>query len=127
MRWWKQEVWVMWRRNVGPGKAGSLQRLVEAMGKFSLGASSMKQLYQYVNSSPHPTGGSVVRVSLQCRRHKFDPWVRKIPWRIPSRIFAWENPIDRGSWWAIVHGVTKIGHDWATEHAHQVRSGLPEL
>ena len=25
-----------------------------------------------------------------------------------------ENPIDRGAWWARVHGITKVGHDLAT-------------
>ena len=25
-----------------------------------------------------------------------------------------ENPINRGIWWAKVHGVAKVGHDWAT-------------
>ena len=25
-----------------------------------------------------------------------------------------ENSIDRGAWWAPVHGVTKIGHGWVT-------------
>ena len=24
-----------------------------------------------------------------------------------SSILAWENPTDRGAWWATVHGVTK--------------------
>ena len=32
-----------------------------------------------------------------------------------SRILAWRIPIDRGAWWAVVHGVTKsqtlsVGH-----------------
>ena len=31
-----------------------------------------------------------------------------------SNILAWEIP-DRGTWWATVHGVTKVGHDLATE------------
>ena len=22
-----------------------------------------------------------------------------------------ENPMDRGAWWAIVHGVARVGHD----------------
>ena len=22
-----------------------------------------------------------------------------------------ENPMDRGAWWATVHGVTRVGHD----------------
>ena len=25
------------------------------------------------------------------------------------------NPKDRGTWWASVHGVTRVGHDWATK------------
>ena len=24
-----------------------------------------------------------------------------------------ENPTDRGAWWATVHGVTRVRHDWA--------------
>ena len=24
-----------------------------------------------------------------------------------SSVLAWDNPMDRGAWWAIVHGVTK--------------------
>ena len=24
-----------------------------------------------------------------------------------SSILAWKNPMDRGTWWAIIHGVTK--------------------
>ena len=26
-----------------------------------------------------------------------------------------ENPIDRGTWWAIVHGVIRVGHDLVTK------------
>ena len=49
----------------------------------------------------------------QCRRHTrcgFNPWVRKIPWRRkwqPLQYSCLENPMDRGAWQAIVHGVTK--------------------
>ena len=25
-----------------------------------------------------------------------------------SNILAWENPMDRGAWWSIVHGATNI-------------------
>ena len=28
------------------------------------------------------------------------------------------NPTDRGAWWAAVYGVTRVGHDGASEHAH---------
>ena len=40
----------------------------------------------------------------------FDPWVRKIPWRSSwqsTPVFLLENPIDRGPYWATIHGVIK--------------------
>ena len=27
-----------------------------------------------------------------------------------------ENPMDRGAWWATVHGVAGVRHDWGTMH-----------
>ena len=39
-----------------------------------------------------------------------DPWVRKIPWRRkwqPTPVFLPGNPMDRKTWRAIVHGITK--------------------
>ena len=41
---------------------------------------------------------------------RFDPWVRKIPWRRqwqPNQYSCLEKSIDRGAWWATVHGVAK--------------------
>ena len=49
----------------------------------------------------------------QCRRHKrlrFDPWVRKTPWRRawqPAPVFLPGNPMDGGAWWAMVHRAAK--------------------
>ena len=46
----------------------------------------------------------------QCRRHGFDPWGRKMPWRSsgnPLQYSCLENPTDRGAWWATVHRVSK--------------------
>ena len=49
--------------------------------------------------------------SLQCRRPRFDPWVRRIPWRRKWQPTpAWRNPTDRGDWWAAARGVAK---SWA--------------
>ena len=48
--------------------------------------------------------------SCQCRRCKIDPWVRKIPLGgngKPLQYSCLGNPMDRGAWWATVHGVTK--------------------
>ena len=32
----------------------------------------------------------------------------------PFQYSCLENPLDRGTWQAIVHGVSRVGHDWAT-------------
>ena len=45
----------------------------------------------------------------------WETWVRSLGWEDPlnksmathSSILAWRTPMDRGAWWAIVHGVTK--------------------
>jgi len=44
-----------------------------------------------------------------------ETWVRSLGWEDPleegmatlSSILAWRIPMDRGAWWARVHGVTK--------------------
>ena len=38
-----------------------------------------------------------------------------------SSILAWRIPVDRGAWQAVVYGVTKVRHDWATKHTHVVK------
>ena len=46
-----------------------------------------------------PWWHSCQRVCLQCRKHGFHPWVRKIPWRRkwqPTPGFLPENHMDRG-------------------------------
>ena len=51
--------------------------------------------------------------TCQCRRYKrrrFDPWVRKISWSRksqPTPIFLPGKFMDRGAWWATIHGVTR--------------------
>ena len=48
----------------------------------------------------------------------FDPRVRKIPWKKkcnPLQYSCLENPMDRGAWWATVHGVTRVGYDLASK------------
>ena len=31
-----------------------------------------------------------------------------LAWRIPLQYSCLENPLDRGAWWATVHGVTEL-------------------
>ena len=51
--------------------------------------------------------------SWQCsgpKRHGFNHWVGKIPWRrhgTPLHYSCLENSMDRGAWQVTVHGVTK--------------------
>ena len=51
--------------------------------------------------------------AFQCGRHKrhgFNPWVRKIPWRKewqPTPVFLPGESMDRGTWQAAVHGFTQ--------------------
>ena len=54
---------------------------------------------------------------------RFDPQVRKIPWRrelagYPLQYFCMENPMDRGAWWATVRGVAKSWTQLSNEHSH---------
>ena len=32
----------------------------------------------------------------------------------PLQYSCLENPMDRGAWWATVHGSQRVGHNWAT-------------
>ena len=41
-----------------------------------------------------------------------------------SSILAWENPMDRGAWWATVHGSQRVRHDWANSAFTTSFSGL---
>ena len=45
------------------------------------------------------------------KRHRFDPWVGKIPrrraWQ-PTLVFSPEGSMDRGAWHAAVHEVTEF-------------------
>ena len=44
------------------------------------------------------------------KRLRFDPRVRKIPWGRkwqPAPVFSPKNLLDRGTWWATVHGIAE--------------------
>ena len=67
------------------------------------------------NERGFPGGTSGKEPACECRRHKrhgFDQWVGKIPWRRacnPLQYFCLENPIDRGVWQSI--GSPRVRHD----------------
>ena len=47
--------------------------------------------------------------ACQCRRHRFDPWVRKMPWsrKWSLQYSCLENSMGRRAWQATVHGAAK--------------------
>ena len=57
--------------------------------------------------------------ACQCRRHKFSPWVGKILWRRewkPTPVFVPVKSHGWGAWQPTVHEVTRVRHNWTTEH-----------
>ena len=62
----------------------------------------------------------------RCRRHRFNPWVRKIPGEgngNPVQYSCLGNPMDRGTWWATVHRVPK-SQTGLSLHAHRCCPGI---
>ena len=80
-------------------------------------------LIWYLRGFPGGTSGKEPACQCRrCKRHKFDPWVRKIPWRrawqpTPSCL---KNPTDRGAWQAVVYRIAKswTGLKQLTMQAH---------
>jgi len=60
-------------------------------------------------------GTSLVAQTIKNLPVMQETWVRSLGWEDPleegmatySSILAWRIPMDRGAWWATVHGVTK--------------------
>ena len=36
--------------------------------------------------------------------------------------YCLQNPMDRGAWWATVHGIARLGHDWVTKPPPVIRN-----
>ena len=74
------------------------------------------------------TGASLVaqmaKNRLQCRRSRFNPQVRKVPWRrerlaTHSSILAWRIPWTEETGWLHSMGLQRVGHDWLSEQQQQ--------
>ena len=69
-----------------------------------------------------------VKHPVQCRRPRFDPWVRKIPWgkemAAHSSILAWRIPWTEEPGGLQSMGSQKVRHDWVTNthktHTHML-------
>ena len=96
------------------------------------GLSILTALYDFYAShlcKGFPLGVRGKEPAYQFRRHKrhgFDPWVGKIPWRRacnPPQYFCLENPIDTGFWQSI--GSPRVRHDLVCMHHHVKPTAIP--
>ena len=92
----------------------------------------VKNMDFYSSNGCFPGGASGKESACRCRKCKrlrFNPWIRKIPWSRkwqPSPIFFFflqysclGNSMDRGAWWATVHGIAKSQKRLSEgEHVH---------
>ena len=74
------------------------------------------------------SGEDSARQHRRCLRLRFNPWVRKIPWRRkwhPLQYSCLGNPINRGAWQVTVYksnlqsNSIRVGHDLATKQQQQ--------
>ena len=76
-------------------------------------------LYSHMDSYRDFPGVSVVKNSPTKQETQFQSLGREDLLEkemvIHSSILAWENPMDRGAWQAIDHGVTRAKHDFVTK------------
>ena len=78
-------------------------QLLSPLAVYSL----LKAVCMHVNGA---TGKEPACQRRRRKRRRFDPWVRKLPWRghcSPLPYSCLENPKDRGAWRATVHDVTE--------------------
>ena len=68
------------------------------------------------------SGGSDGKESA-CNAGDLDLICGKIPWRKapPACIFAWKNPMDRGTWQATVSEVTKSRTQLSNAQTHRIK------
>ena len=88
--------------------------MLQSMGLQRVGQDWVTELNFYIcECMGFPDGASGKEPACQSRRQKirgFDPWVGRSPGGghgNPLQYSCLENPMDRGTWWAMVHGVTK--------------------
>ena len=86
-------------------------------------AATFLQKYNFEGLEKGFPGSSGGRVCLQCGRPVSDPGSGRSPGEGNGNLlqYSWlENPMDRGNWQAIVHGVTK-SHKQMREMRQQVK------
>ena len=92
------------------GLTGLISLLSERLPRIFCSTTVWK--YQFFSIQPS------LRICLQCRRPRFNSWVSKTTWtrkQQPTPVFLPGESHGRGTWQAIDHGVTRVGHDLVTK------------
>ena len=66
------------------------------------------------NESGLPCWLRRLRICLNCGRHEFNPWIRRIYWRkkwLPIPVFLPGNPMDKRALWATLQGSQRVRHN----------------
>ena len=78
---------------------------------------NISKIYRAMHGLPWWLSGK--QFTCQCRRHRFDPWVRKMPWRrkwphtpvfLPGKSYEQRRPVGYSPW-----GCKRVGHNLATQ------------
>ena len=106
---------------IQPPKLAVLRLKNSALNPFPCWSSSSSLPYRYMSYMPliwltstSPRASQMTQhkeSTCQRKRHGFDPWVRKDPLEkgmAPTPVFLPGESMDRGAWWAIIHGVTEL-------------------
>ena len=59
------------------------------------------------NTTGFPGGSHGKESTCNAEDPSFTPGLERPPWKIPLQYSCLGNPMDRGAWWATVHGVAK--------------------
>ena len=71
------------------------------------------ELYILTMDNPTAIRASLVAQTVKNPPATWETWISSLGWEdpleegmaTPSNILAWRIPVDRGAWWATVHGV----------------------
>ena len=101
-----------WKRKCKKAKWLSEEDLQIPVKRIEVKSKGEKERYTHLNAEFQRRARRDKKAFLS--RHEFDSWVGKIPWRRKCKPLQYSylgNPMDRGAWWATVHGAERARHD----------------
>ena len=94
------------------------------MHGITFGKGNIKVLYDCLPQWGFP-GSSVVRIHLSMQETQVGSLGQEDSLGVgkcnPLKCSCLGNPVDRGAWWAAVHGIVRVGCDLVTEQQYLLR------